>query len=205
MIRRLAVALLLVLTVPASAGAQSVRVLLRPGENLSGRFDQQLQRAGSMNSLESHGNFVLSLDKGLVWQIEKPVAATVVITPNDFAQWVNGKEVQHVPVAKIPVLGELYALLAASLGGDRTALATMFSVSEQDDGSNWRLVLRPLSANDLIAKQVQSVTVTGDRFLRTVVIQRANGDVQTTTFSGHSLSTGPLPAEDQALLDATGQ
>lgn len=205
MIRRL-LAGLCALTLAASiASAQSTRILLHPGEVLSGRFTQQLQRAGFTNTLDSEGSFVLSLDKGIIWRIEKPVAATIAITPGAFVQWVNGKEVQHLAAAKAPMLGDIYRLLAASLSGDRTALASTFALSEQDDGPNWRLVLQPRATNDDMASQLQSVTVTGDRFIQAVVIQRPNGDTQTTRFLGLSLSTGALPPEDQALLTAASQ
>ncbi|HEX3972855.1 MAG TPA: outer membrane lipoprotein carrier protein LolA [Stellaceae bacterium] len=205
MIRHLLVGLCVFALTASLASAQSTRVLLRPGEVLSGRFTQQLQRAGFTNALDSEGSFVLSLDKGIVWRIEKPVSATIAITPGAFVQWVNGKEVQHLAAAKAPMLGDIYRLLAASLSGDRTALANEFTLSEQDDGPAWRLLLQPRATNDIMASQLQSVTVSGDRFIQAVVIQRPNGDTQTTRFVDLSLSTGALPPEDQALLAAASQ
>jgi hypothetical protein len=204
MIGRLFVGLCALALSASIASAQSGRVLLHAGEVVSGRFTQQLQRAGLTNTLDSQGSFVLSLDKGIVWRIEKPVEVTIAITPEAFVQWVNGKEIQHLAAAKAPMLGDIYRLLAASLSGDRTLLTNEFTVAEQDNGATWRLVLQP-HADDIMASQLQSVTVTGDRFIQAVVILRRNGDAQTTRFVGLSLSTGALPPEDQALLTAASQ
>lgn len=205
MIRRLLVGLCALALSVSAVSAQSSRVLLRPGEVVSGRFTQQLQRAGFTTTLDSEGSFVLSLDNGIVWRVEKPVAATIAITPEAFVQWVNGKEVRHIAAAKAPMLGNIYRLLAAGLEGDRTALASEFAVTEQDDGATWRLVLEPRPTDGGMASQLRSVTITGDRFIEAVVIQRPNGDAQTTRFLGMSLSMGALPADDQALLTAASQ
>jgi len=197
---RATVVFLLLAAGAVNASADSAAVLLRPGEILSGRFVQQLKRAGFTTSLDSTGSFILALDQGLVWRTEQPVTATIVITPTALMQWANGKEVQHIPAAKAPILGELYALLASSLSGDRTALTRVFALAEEDHDPNWRLVLQPLASNEILARQLQSVTVNGDRFIRSVVIERTNGDSQTTIFSEHSLSTAPLPEDVAGLL-----
>ena len=205
MIGRIVSALLALVVTAPLAVAQTPRVLLKPGEVLTGRFTQQLERADVPTAADGGGSFTLAIDQGLIWRLERPVAATIAITPAAFVQWVDGREVQHIPASKAPVLGDLYRLLAASLGGDWSALAQEFVLDEHDQGPDWTLVLEPHPTDEMMASQLRSVTVSGDRFIRVVVIRRANGDVQTTRFSDLSLATGSVPTEDQGLLAAARQ
>ncbi len=155
--------------------------------------------------MRSEGSFLLAAGRGLIWRGEKPFATMVVITPAGILQLVNGSEVQRLPAARLPFLARFYDMLSGALAGDWTAMEHDFAVDRQSDAQGWKIALKPRHPDDPVAAQLQSITVTGAKFVDAVEIRRANGDWEHLTFLGQALSSAPLAAEDAQFLDKAGR
>lgn len=178
---------------------------LQTGEAITGRFVQERHLAGLASPLRSEGSFLLAAGKGLIWRGEKPFATMVVITPAGILQLVNGSEVQRLPASRLPFLARFYDMLSGALAGDWTAMEHDFAVERRSDAQGWRIALTPRHPDDPVAAQLQSITVTGAKFVDAVEIRRANGDWEHLTFLGQALSSAPLTPEDAQFLDKAGR
>jgi len=174
---------------------------LKPGEELRGDFAQERHLAGLVAPLQSVGKFTLEAGTGLIWRGEKPFATIIVITKAGILQTVDGSETQHLAAARLPFLTRFYDMLSGALSGDWSVLEHDFSVARQGAGDGWKVVLTPLRADDPMATQIQSITVTGGKFVDTVEIHRPSGDWERLAFTDQSRSTAPLSPEDAALFD----
>jgi hypothetical protein len=205
-VRRALSALVLVLLIllPNLAMAAGMRPLAA-GEALRGRFVQERFLKGFAAPLRTEGHFVLSPGRGLIWSAESPFAITTVITPAGLTQEVQGTPRLRMAAAQLPFLSKLYAVLGGALAGDWKALDGLF-VSERgagDSGSQdeWRMVLIPVNAGDA-AMPFSRITVTGDRFVGTVQLDKRDGDQDRLTFLDQALVTGPLAEGETRLLDS---
>jgi hypothetical protein len=178
---------------------------LAGGEALRGRFVQERFLKGFAAPLRTEGHFVLSPGRGLIWSAESPFAITTVITPAGLTQDVQGTPGLRMTAAQLPFLSRLYAVLGGALAGDWKALDGLF-VSERAslnpaDRDRWRMILVPLNAGDA-AMPFSRITVTGDRFVGTVQLDKRDGDQDRLTFLDQALVTGPLAEGETRLLDS---
>lgn len=190
------------------SGAQAQTPLpqaLPEGEILRGRFVQERHLTGLASPLRSEGSFLLAKKKGLLWRGEKPFNTVVVITPAGLLQMVNGGEVQRLSATRLPFLSRFYDMLSGALAGDWTAMERDFMVERRGEGDSWKIVLTPRRAEDPVAAQLQSITVSGKKFVDAVEIHRANGDWENLTFLDQRISSAPLAPEDARLFDAITQ
>ena len=178
---------------------------LAMGEALRGRFIQERFLKGFAAPLRTEGHFVLSPGRGLIWSAESPFAITTVITPMGLTQEVQGTERLRMAAAQLPFLSRLYAVLGGALAGDWKALDGLF-VSERAslnpaDRDRWRMILVPLNAGDA-AMPFSRITVTGDRFVGTVRLDKRDADQDILTFLDQALVMGPLTEGESRLLDS---
>jgi hypothetical protein len=178
---------------------------LAGGEALRGRFVQERFLKGFAAPLRTEGHFVLSPGHGLIWSAESPFAITTVITPAGLTQEVQGTERLRMAAVQLPFLSRLYTVLGGALAGDWKALDGLF-VSERGSGDSgdpdqWRMVLVPLNAGDP-AMPFSRITVSGDRFVGTVQLDKRDGDQDRLTFLDQALVTGPLAEGETRLLDS---
>ena len=96
--RRLIVALLLVLACPALAET----AVLKDGDVLRGHFVQERFMQGFAAPLHSEGSFVVAPGRGLIWRAETPFAITTVVTPAGLVQSVDGAETSRLSTASWP-------------------------------------------------------------------------------------------------------
>lgn len=178
---------------------------LAVGETMRGRFVQERFLKGFAAPLRTEGHFVLSPGRGLIWSAESPFAITTVITPAGLTQEVQGTERLRMAAAQLPFLSRLYAVLGGALAGDWKALDGMFMTENGSGASgeqdNWRMVLVPVNAGDP-AMPFSRITVTGDRFVGTVQLDKRDGDLDRLTFLDQALVSGPLAEGETRLLDS---
>ena len=189
---------------PNLAMAADIRPLVA-GETLRGRFVQERFLKGFAAPLRTEGHFVLSPGRGLIWSAESPFAITTVITPAGLTQEVQGTERLRMASAQLPFLSRLYAVLGGALAGDWKALDGMFMTESGSGASgeqdNWRMVLVPVNAGDP-AMPFSRITVTGNRFVGTVQLDKRDGDKDRLTFLDQALVTGPLAEGETRLLNS---
>lgn len=175
---------------------------IKSGEILRGNFVQDRRLAGFSKPLRTEGAFVLIPGQGLIWRALTPFQNTVVISPEGLLVLADGKEAMHLPSSRMPGLGRLYEVLGGAVSGDLKALGKAFAVNRSDDGDGWRLVLTPLKSDSLAASQIQSLTVTGHRFVETIEIHKDGDDVDFLKFNNQVASTASPNAEETSLLQS---
>jgi len=98
----------------------------------------------------------------------------------------RGKRTYHSTLAEYPQVAPYIDSIRATLAGDRAALERSFHVKLTGSGDTWVLLLTPAVAS--MTAELVSVRIEGSGdAVRSVAIERANGDRSVMTL------TGPLP------------
>lgn len=63
-------------------------------------------------------------------------------------------------------------------------------------------MLKPLHPENPVMTQLKSMTLTGNRFVESVEVDRSGGDTDRITFSGHQISNADLSPDETSLLEA---
>lgn len=204
---RIAAAMLLALAVslasaaPASTGADGVRARLADVAVLRGKFEQEKRLQGFRNPLRSQGDFLLSRERGVVWNTRSPFASTLVLTRQRLqAKQGDGRKQDLLEPGNSQALATANTLLLALIGGDVAALRQQFVLKETlaADGS-WQLELLPKSGG--LRKVFRRIELQGDRFVRRVSLEEVRGDRTDIRFQ-QLLDTPPrLSAEEAKQFD----
>lgn len=185
---------LLALALLAAAGAQAESPAVAEGQVVRGRFTQERHLSGFANPVKSEGRFVLAPGRGLLWVTEQPFAVTTAITAEGLTQSVGDRQTAKFDAQRLPFLSRLYSMMDGALAGRWDALKADFSV--QTEGGH--VVLTPLRPD--IGAAVGRISLTVSRFVDEVEIDRPNGDSDHLSFSGQTVSAGPLTAEESGAL-----
>jgi hypothetical protein len=182
---------------PDAAGPQVVKT----GQILRGRFVLNRRLAGFAKPLRSEGDFALIPGRGLIWHAQTPFENVTVITADGVSTRVNGQETMRLPAARMPGIGHLYEVLGGAVSGNVAPLQQDFAISRTTDAAGWHLVLTPLHPDRLAMSQIESLAVTGHRFVDSIEIDKAGGDVDQLSFVGETVETALPTAEERALLE----
>lgn len=177
-----------------AAAARAEPEAVADGQVLRGRFTQERHLSGFAHPVISEGRFVLAPGRGLLWVTEQPFAVTTAITAEGLTQSVGGRQTAKFDAQRLPFLSQLYTMMGGALAGKWDAMTADFSV--QNEGGH--VVLTPLHAD--IGAALRRISLTVSRFVDEVEIDRPNGDFDHLSFSGQTLSTGPLTAEESGAL-----
>ncbi len=194
-------ALLLACVLPIATHAQEARPeVLRPGEQLRGRFTQERRLQGFSRPLRSEGDFLLLPGRGLIWRSTAPFASTMVITPAGILQLLDGREAMRLPASRAPGLGQFYQVLAGAMSGDPSSLGQVFAIAWQADANRWQLTLTPRRAEDPALASIAGIVVSGSRLVEAVEVRKANGDTDLMAFHHQQVGAAAPDAAEQALL-----
>lgn len=170
-------------------------------EVLRGRFEQEKRITGFKNPLRSQGRFVVSRQQGVIWTTDKPFPSEVVITRDRIlSRQRDGSQRVEVDGREQPALRSVNAMMFALVSGDVGALSARFETQVQalpDNG--WRLSLKPRSA--ALAKAFARIVLNGDRYVREVRIEEANGDSTQLRFSELKDAPATLSADEARRFD----
>jgi hypothetical protein len=180
-----------------AAGPQVVKT----GQILRGRFTLNRRLTGFAKPLRSEGGFSLIPGRGLIWHAQTPFESVTVITADGVSTRVNGQETMRLPAARMPGIGHLYEVLGGAVSGNVAPLQQDFGISRTTDAAGWHLVLTPLHPDRLAMSQIQSLAVIGHRFVDSIEIDKAGGDVDQLSFVGQTVETAMPTAEERALLE----
>ena len=93
------------------------------------------------------------------------------------------QRIHHTTLDDYPELAPYIESIRATLAGDQAALERLFHLDYNAKGADWSLVLSPLAASR--AAGVARIRIEGARGeVRSVLIERANGDRSTLTLVG---------------------
>ncbi|MCP3140990.1 outer membrane lipoprotein carrier protein LolA [Pyxidicoccus xibeiensis] len=181
------------LATSASAGdvVAGVRARLEDAPLLRGEFEQKKTVTGFKKPLVSRGDFLLSREKGVLWDTRVPFASTLTLTRTSLkAEQGTGGAAYQLDTGREPALAAMNALLFALLSGDVATLATRFRIEGELVGTEgWKLALTPTDAS--LARVFRNIRLEGDRFVRQVHLEETRGDSSVIQFS-HLASTPPL-------------
>lgn len=189
--------LALLLALLAFAGTvRAEEAMLKPGDVLRGRFVQERHLQGFAKPVRSEGRFVVVPGKGLIWKAETPFAVTTVVTPAGIVQSVGGTETTRLSADRLPFLTRLYDMMAGALAGDWRALESTFRITR----SGADIALAPQRPDDLTAQQIAAIRAHLGRYVERVEIVKPSGDMDRMIFLDQVVGTGPLAADEAALL-----
>ncbi len=183
----------------AATLAEQVQARLYNEPVLHGQFEQTQTLKGFSKPLVSKGEFMLSRERGVVWNTQNPFPSTLIVTRERIVA-INGKSApQKIDAAKEPGLKQVNDIVFALLAGDLKALSNQFEVSgDAPARGGWKLKLTPRDAN--LARFLGPVDLSGDRFVDAVHWRSGQGDETTIRFSKQSAAT-TLTADEAHRFD----
>lgn len=163
------------------------------------RFRQTQTLAALTSPIVSTGSLLFLRERGVIWRLEAPYASLYVIGDAGAAQFdASGHRLAGSARAAAGV-AQISRMMRAMLGGDLSALYAQFDVAAKGTPARWQIDLTP--SQPQIAQAIRHLRMEGGAFVRTVVIEAANGDVTRLDFSGSTVVDAPPPA-DLALFGA---
>lgn len=174
-----------------AAEAPTAQDKLAPHQVLRGSFIETHPVKGFDKPMSTSGTFVVAPQYGLLWEIQKPMATTTIITRETSIQDIGGL------VIKLPIknLQRLYDIVSSALIGRWGTLEKDFVITKGAKDAPWQLTLTP-------RRDVQSpmpykvITVSGNRFIESIVLTKLNGAYESVTFSEQTLTSLPLSGEE---------
>ncbi|SAK82982.1 signal peptide protein [Caballeronia hypogeia] len=165
------------------------------------QFTQTQTLAAMKQPLVSTGALVFLRDRGVIWRVDTPYAATFVITDSGVTEVdANGRPIRTKSARGVRGVAQVAKMMRAMLGGDLSALYSQFDVDARGSPSDWTLSLKPNQPQ--LAQAIKGLHMTGGAFLRGLRIDLASGDVTRIEFTKSEAADDPSPAE-RSLLDAS--
>ena len=160
-------------------------------------FEQQKKLASLNKTFVSKGTILFSKSQGVIWKIQTPVKADLVVTPRKLVQKTQ-RTYSQIDMEKSPY-GSVATMFLQLMSGDETALVKNFNiVSVRYTPAQWNVALTPKSG--LFKKLFVRVDVQGQRYVdRIVLLEKANNST-TIRFSQQTTQPQTLMAEENALF-----
>ena len=176
-------ALLLTLLLSASGDSLTVQVKAKLSDAAvqKGTFEQLKQVKGFKRPLKSSGTYVVTKGEGVQWNTLKPFASELSVKAGEISSTQNGKEVFRLDAKTEPTVKMITQLLFSLLAGDLAALESQFTASGEVKADGWHIALEPKSEG--LKKVFSSITIDGDRAVRSVLLKEQNGDSTTISLS----------------------
>lgn len=144
---------------------------LQQEAEVHGRFEQLRYLRSLPQPLRSHGRFVASPGGALLWHVQAPIEQKTLIDAEGLRHW-DGQAWRADPQAsRSPMQTALFTDLVR---GRFDSLRQHFVLNLNGSAAQWQLRLDPDSA--VMKKIFQRIDISGDAFVRTVVLHEAQGD-----------------------------
>ncbi|WP_227510384.1 outer membrane lipoprotein carrier protein LolA [Acinetobacter equi] len=160
-------------------------------------FEQQKKLASLNKTYVSKGTVLFSKNAGVLWQIQTPVKADLIVTPKKLIQKTQ-RTYSQIEVEKTPY-GSVATMFLQLMSGNETALAKNFNVvSAEYSPTAWNVVLTPKS--NLFKKLFDRVDAQGQRYVNKIVIQEKAGNSTTIRFTQQTSQPQTLTANENELF-----
>lgn len=160
-------------------------------------FEQQKKLTSLNKTYVSKGNVVFSKQQGVLWQMQTPVQADLVVTSQKLVQKTQ-RTMSQINVQQSPY-GSVATLFLQLMAGDEKALASNFNiVSATHNNQAWAVTLTPKSS--LFKKLFNQVNVQGGRYVNQIVIQEKDRNITQIRFSQQTSQPQNLTAQEHALF-----
>lgn len=164
---------------------------------LRGTFTQLKYLAELNQPLVSSGEFVISAKHGLIWQVQHPIQAQLVVTRQYLVRRSHGHTITRISAEQQPALRVVAAILLAVFQTDMAQLRQYFDITRTRlEGNRWRLTLRPTTAG--ISKFIQRIHVRGATHIQRIEIHQPSGDHSVIKLDPTQAGPATLTAEEQA-------
>lgn len=193
---------LTLLALPAFADdalVAGLRARLADAPVLRGEFEQHKSVVGFRKPLVSRGDFVVARERGVLWNTRSPFASSLAVTRERLlSRRADGEVDTVIEAGKEPGLRAINEILFAVMAADLEVLQKRFTVSGDLVGNDgWALALLPPDA--MAARWLSRVEIDGDRYVRRVRLEDAQGDITEIRFSAQREAQTLTPAEAEAL------
>ena len=160
-------------------------------------FVQHKKLASLNKTYVSKGTVVFTKNSGVLWQIQSPVKADLIVTPKKIVQKTQ-RTYSQIEVDKTPY-GSVATMFLQLMSGNETALAKNFNVvSANYSPTKWNVSLTPKSG--LFKKLFVKVDAQGQRYVDQIVIQEQENNSTTIRFSQQAAQPQTLTAAENALF-----
>lgn len=160
-------------------------------------FDQQKKLASMNKTFVSKGTVLFSKSQGVIWKIQNPVKADLIVTPRKLVQKTQRTHSQ-IEIDKSPY-GSVATMFLQLMSGNETALAKNFNVvSASYTPAQWNVTLTPKSS--LFKKLFVRVEAQGQSYVDRIVLQEKANNSTTIRFSQQTIQPQTLTAEENALF-----
>jgi len=161
------------------------------------RFVQEKRLALFKNALVTRGTIQVQTPDKLLWRVESPIRYVLLIDGKQAKQW-DGEtgKTQKIPLADNPVFAAVTEQLRAWFGGRYSLLAKGYDIARRSEAPVV-FVFTPKSGTPP-AKMLKTVTVTfreDKRYIASIRIEEAAGDVTALTFEGTEINVPLAPKE----------
>ncbi len=160
-------------------------------------FVQHKKLASLNKTYVSKGTVVFTTNSGVLWQIQSPVKADLIVTSKKVVQKTQ-RTYSQIEVDKTPY-GSVATMFLQLMSGNETALAKNFNVvSANYSPTKWNVSLTPKSG--LFKKLFVKVDGQGQRYVDQIVIQEQANNSTTIRFSQQTAQPQTLTAAENALF-----
>jgi hypothetical protein len=142
-------------------------------------FTQNRTLAALSRPLKSSGSMTLSRDKGVLWQIRKPLTLGFLITPKGLKEVGADGQVRARDAKDAPVVAQMGRILQSLLQGKWSALDDYFTIRAEGSPGRWKISLAPRPQT---ASFIKAVQVSGGPFIERVRVEEAGGDAMEILF-----------------------
>jgi hypothetical protein len=174
-----------------------IRALLDAQPRLRAEFDQTKRSAELERPVLAHGRMLVWREAGVLWLMEQPVKMLVVLR-EDVTIQIDASGRRRIQSADHDAAAARTGrILGALLNGDTATLEQWFDIAARIDAQQWSIALTP--RRGAMAAFLTSMQVSGDKYVRSVAIDEANGDSTHISFRNHR-DAAPLTSEEASLL-----
>lgn len=195
-------ALVLSMTFSTTSFAQNTQVTqifkqLSATPTVRANFQQQKKLASLNKTFVSNGEVLFSKQNGVLWQIQRPVQASLIVTPKKLVQKTQ-RTYSQIEIDKSPY-GSVATMFLQLMSGNETALSKNFNiVSANYSATQWNISLTPKSG--LFKKLFDRVDAQGQGYVDRIVITEKGNNTTTIQFSQHTTQPVQLTATEDALF-----
>lgn len=193
-------ALIMLLWQPVHAQNPQLRQIfaqLAATPTVRANFEQQKKLTSMNKTFVSKGTVLFSKSEGVIWKIQTPVKADLIVTPRKLVQKTQ-RTYSQIEIDKSPY-GSVATMFLQLMSGNETALAKNFNiVSASYTPAQWSVTLTPKSS--LFKKLFVRVDAQGQRYVDRIVLQEKGNNSSTIRFSQQTTQPQILTAEENALF-----
>lgn len=166
---------------------------LQQPQNVQGHFTQLRYLKSLAKPITTSGQFALVKSKGLLWQMEKPFATQLKVTPSGIQQWNGSRWVSSQKFGQ----SDQIKLFLGLLSGDISALSEQFDIAVSGEKTQWQLTLTPKT---LLMKQIfTQIQLKGDALVQEIELSETQGDRTQIQFSSLKTNQALVTFVQQAL------